>query len=112
MKLKILAFIAIAAMSVSGPANADSYWDAYDRGDYQTAFKLISPTAKDGADAAQTLLANLYYEGKGTPQSYENAAKWFKLAAAQGVPAPTCGGVLQHPRAMKMRLKVETKFKV
>ena len=26
----------------------------------------------------------MYYEGKGVKQSYEEASKWFKLAAEQG----------------------------
>ena len=34
---------------------------------------------------AQSRLARLYYDGDGVRQSYEEAAKWFLAAAAQGL---------------------------
>jgi hypothetical protein len=35
---------------------------------------------------AQTLLAKLYFEGKGVPQDYEHGVKWLIRAAEQGEP--------------------------
>ena len=42
MKLKILAFIAIVAMSVSGPANAAKYYKAGEGSRYFGADKMLS----------------------------------------------------------------------
>jgi hypothetical protein len=35
---------------------------------------------------AQSNLGYLFYEGKGVAQSYDEALKWYRLAAAQGDP--------------------------
>ena len=42
-------------------------------------------TARTGVDAiAQNALGKMYYFGKGVPQDYKIALKWFTLAAEQG----------------------------
>ena len=58
--------------------------DAYNRQDYETAYKLTLPSAEQGNANAQYNLGNMYNEGKGVPQDYKEAAKWWKLAAEQG----------------------------
>jgi len=50
--------------------------DAYERGDYETALKKFLPLAEH--------LGELYAEGKGVPQDYTEAMKWYRLAADQG----------------------------
>src|SRR4029079_13526145 len=40
--------------------------------------------AAQGEAKAQTILGLMYYEGRGVPQDYAEALKWFRLAAAQG----------------------------
>ena len=40
--------------------------------------------AAQGEAKAQTILGLMYYEGRGVPQDYVQAHKWFNLAAAQG----------------------------
>ena len=57
---------------------------AYRRGDYKTAHQLIEPQAEKGDDVAQFILGFLYDEGKGVPQDYAEAAKWYRMAAKQG----------------------------
>ncbi|MFP6637066.1 MAG: sel1 repeat family protein, partial [Nitrospinaceae bacterium] len=42
------------------------------------------PLAKQGEAKAQYLLGEAYLEGKGAPQKYDLALKWFRLAAEQG----------------------------
>jgi hypothetical protein len=59
--------------------------DAYDRGDYATAFKEWQPLAEQGDVGAQFYLGVLYANGHGVPQDYAQAAAWYRKAAAQGL---------------------------
>ena len=68
---------------------ADDYrdgFDAYERKDYETAYKLWLPLAGKGDARAQTALGLMYDVGQGVPQDYKEASKWFRLAAEQGDP--------------------------
>jgi uncharacterized protein len=58
--------------------------DAYSRGDYLKALRLIRPLANDGDAAAQFNLGLMYMTGHGVPQDYAAAAIWFRKAAEQG----------------------------
>ena len=40
---------------------------------------------------AQYGLGYMYYEGQGVPQDYEEAVKWYRLAAEQGDAEAQCG---------------------
>jgi TPR repeat protein len=44
--------------------------DAYDRGDYETAFKEWQPLADQGDARAQYRLGAIYHDGQGVPQDY------------------------------------------
>ena len=59
--------------------------DAVDRGDYDTALKEWRPLAEQGEADAQHNLGIMYHQGKGVPQDYAEAAKWYRLAADQGL---------------------------
>jgi len=56
--------------------------DAYFRGDYGTAIRLIKPLAENGEAPAQAMLGGLY----AAVQNYAEAAKWNRRAADQGYP--------------------------
>jgi TPR repeat protein len=58
--------------------------DAYDQGDYATAFKEMRPLAEQGDAAAQFNLGILYDNGYGVPQDDQEAVRWWRLAAGQG----------------------------
>ena len=58
--------------------------DAYNRQDYETAYKLILPLAEQGDADAQVLLGVMYDKGQGVPQDYKNSIKWYRLSAEQG----------------------------
>jgi len=58
--------------------------DAYDRQDYETAYKLILPLAEQGDAQAQYNLGVMYDKGQGVPQDYKEAVKWYRLSAEQG----------------------------
>jgi len=68
-----------------GPV-ADAAYGAFQRGLYITALNLALPRAREGDAAAQTLAAEIYSRGLGVRQNMQEAAKWYKLAAEQGVP--------------------------
>ncbi len=58
--------------------------DAYNQGDYATAFKEWQPLAEQGEADAQVNLGLLYDFGKGVPQDYGQARDWYLKAAEQG----------------------------
>ena len=60
-------------------------WDAYERKDYKTAYKLWLPLAEQGDALAQALLGEMYQKGQGVPQDYKEASKWYRLSAEQGL---------------------------
>src|SRR5512140_2035652 len=57
---------------------------AYEAGDFARARQEWQPLAEEGSAAAQFNLGLLYYDGRGVPQNYTEAARWFERAAAQG----------------------------
>ncbi|MCH8040747.1 MAG: sel1 repeat family protein [Nitrospinae bacterium] len=59
--------------------------DAVERGDYDTALKEWRPLAEQGDATAQRNVGRMHFEGLGVPQDYREAAKWFRLAAEQGI---------------------------
>ena len=58
--------------------------EAYNRGDYATAFREIRPLAEQGDAKAQFTLGVMYDNGKGVPENDAEAVKWFRKAAEQG----------------------------
>ena len=60
--------------------------DAFEREDYETAYKLILPLAEQGDAYAQFNLGLMYGNGLGVPQDYKEAEKWYRLSAEQGHP--------------------------
>jgi TPR repeat protein len=49
------------------------------------ALSLCRKAAEEGAEGCQTLLGHLYSDGKGVPQDYVEAHKWYNLAATLNV---------------------------
>lgn len=62
----------------------DLAFGAYQRGMYLTAFNLALPRAEQGDAAAQTLIAELYDQGKGVGRDTKKAAQWYEVAAKSG----------------------------
>ena len=78
--LFVLVTTAVAAHA--GPledANA-----AHERGDDETAIRLIRPLADQGNAIAEFDLGMMYDSGLGVPQDYAEAAKWYRRAGDQG----------------------------
>lgn len=67
-------------------ANYQDASDAYKRGDYSTALKVLKPLAEAGDARAQFSLGRMYQDGYGSIQDdrkYEVAIRWYRLAAQQ-----------------------------
>ena len=59
-------------------------FEAYQRGDYTTAMRLVRPLADQGNAKAQEMVGRMYEQGQGVAQNYGEAYKWYRLAADQG----------------------------
>jgi len=59
-------------------------FDAFKRGDYKTAYKLLLPLAEQGNAKAQFNLGRMYVGGKGVPQDNILALESYKRAASNG----------------------------
>ena len=78
-----------------GAANGDPAYEAFDQGQYLTALDIAQKAAVKGDPQAHTLIARIYAEGLGVPQSAETAAKWYAKGAELGDIEATLGlGVL------------------
>jgi hypothetical protein len=60
---------------------------AYARQDYVRSATILGALAAEGDARAQTYLGFMYAHGRGVPQNYDAAARWFRLAAEQDFPA-------------------------
>ena len=70
-------------------------WDAYQKQDYKTAYKLIAPLAEQGNASAQNYLGFMYHKGLGVLQDYKEAVTLYRLAAEQGnAPAQNKLGIM------------------
>jgi TPR repeat protein len=77
-------FLVLAIMAMAVPASAGPYEDgkaAYERGDYAAALKYWRPLAELGHAQAMFNLGVMYRDGRGVPQDYAEAKKWYRRAA-------------------------------
>jgi TPR repeat protein len=75
------------ASSEGTAASAGSYIDgseAYLRGDYPTAMRILRPLDEQGNIKAQYVLGSMYYFGKGVQRNYAQAFRWWQAAAVGG----------------------------
>ena len=80
--LRVLAVFTLM-IAFSAQANLDEGQRAYEAEDYLSAFGLFKEAAKDGDAKAQFLLAESYFNGRGTPQDFSLAIKWYTASAEQ-----------------------------
>ena len=82
----ILATVLFALVAVT-PAAAGAYQSgmaALGRDDYVTAGRFLWPLALAGDARAQAILGYMFATGRGVPQSYIEAAGWYRRASEQG----------------------------
>jgi TPR repeat protein len=70
--------------AVPGPTAKADLKAAFDRKDYDEAFKTAAPLAASGDKDAQFAVAYFYDRGLGIEKSEEQAAIWYRKAAEQG----------------------------
>ncbi len=90
--IKAALVVLVLSLGLAAPVGAltlkdyDDGVDAYDRGDYETAYRLLRPFVNPGHAWAQHNLGNMNYFGQGVPEDYAEAARWWHKAAEQGEP--------------------------
>ena len=75
---------AVALPAAVQPESVEQAITAYDRGDYAAAAALFAWLAEEGNPTAQMRLGDLYYDGRGVPQSDDAAMNWYRKAADAG----------------------------
>jgi TPR repeat protein len=81
-------------------ADVEAGWQAYLRGDFETALGEIRPAAKAGDAQAQFYMGTLHDAGAGVPRDQAAAAAWYERAAEQGhAGAQFALGLLYHDGA-------------
>jgi len=83
--LLLAATLMVACTNVDEAAFEEGM-EAYSKGDFQTAHAKWRPLAEGGNPSAQTNLGVMYYQGRGVARNYEEAVKWYKMAALKGYP--------------------------
>src|SRR5688572_22432754 len=70
----------LGTASFAAATTFDDALAVYERGDYVQAMKLFRQLAENGHQWAQRRVGLMYAEGKGVPQDYQEAVKWYGLA--------------------------------
>ena len=85
-RLLTLSVFLLSALVSSSSLSADfaKGLDAYQRGDYASAFEEWIPLAEQGNASAQYNLGRMYRNGDDVKQDYGSAINWYILAAEQG----------------------------
>ena len=84
MKPLLLATVLVVALAAPASAGLPDAIEAYDRGDYASAFAEAMPVAQHGDADAQYLVGHFYARGQGVRTSLVHAYFWYTLAARQG----------------------------
>ena len=77
--------VLLFGISGSGVADFNDGYNAYEKGDYKTAFNEWKPLAEEGGESAQYNIGWLYDNGKGVLKDDKEAVKWYRKAAEQGL---------------------------
>ena len=73
-----------ADVTASAQGDFDTGWQAYERGNYETAHAAWRPLAEQGDIIAQYNIASMYDNGRGVAEDKSEAARWYRAAAKQG----------------------------
>lgn len=76
--------LCITVMMPKANAGLNEGFAALQKGDYATARHEWRPLAVRGNVDAQFCMGVMYNAGQGVTQNFKEAAKWYRLAAAQG----------------------------
>lgn len=107
--LTLLLLVSATLPAWAGPL--EDGLEAYKKGDFETAVRLLQPLAEQGNPQAEEKLGRMYQRGKGLPKDFERAVEWYRKAAEKGdAPAQGRLGYLYRvgagvPQDMKLALK-------
>jgi uncharacterized protein len=76
--------VLLGSVGIGWGANFQKGVSAYNNGAYVAALREWLPLAEQGITSAQHKMGWMYERGKGVPQNYKTAVKWYRLAAEQG----------------------------
>ena len=85
---QLAASLLLAALAVTPTLSQAGFREgsaAYDKADYASALRELTPLAERGHPAAQQLLGKMNSLGQGMAPNKKEAARWFHLAAEQGL---------------------------
>ena len=85
--------------------------EAFDTGDYNTAYKLFRSNAEAGDVEAQNYLGVHYYLGLGVTRDLHKALQWYEKAALQGHPEAQFNYGLMFFNAYGTEHNITTAFK-
>ncbi len=103
--MKYLAYAAALLLCLLAPsvyADGAAGKAAFEAGDYAAAFRELGPPADGDDTEAQRLIGVMYRDGLGVAANYDQAIKWFSIAAAFGSPAAqfNLGNMYDSPRGV------------
>ncbi len=87
MKTRTVLVLTVLLTCVSGVTHADPLADglqALKAGNYKKAEPILRALAVQGNGVAEDKIGQMCFYGKGVPQSYINALKWYRKSADQG----------------------------
>ncbi len=82
--MSIIAATIIVMVGAAARADFADGAQAYDGGDYETAFKEWIGLARQNDTNAQVAIAGMYRFGEGRPVDLTDAARWYRRAADLG----------------------------
>ena len=85
--------------------------EAFDTGDYNSAYKLFRTSAEAGDAEAQNYLGVHYYLGLGVNRDLHKALQWYEKAAVQGHPEAQFNYGLMFHNAYGTEHNITTAFK-
>ena len=99
MKKRIALLLFFMVVGVVWAGDYEDGEHEYFSGQYATAIQLYKAAGMFGDHRAQYMVGSMYSDGKGVVQDDAEAARWMKLAAAQGY------GVAQNHLAVMYKYK-------
>ena len=84
----LVAVLVGASVSIVAEARADALADgqaAWDKGEFEKSMSILMPLAEAGVAEAQLTVGVMYWNGQGVPENAQEAVRWFRLAADQGL---------------------------
>ena len=86
LRALVLGALVFIASTPSAPADFARATQAYDGGDYATAFTAWHKLARGGDPQAQIAIAGMHRFGEGRAVDLRAAVRWYRRAADQGEP--------------------------